>query len=204
MSRLSRPWRRRFGLAAGAAFALAGLLALRAAAQEAPGRGLALEDLPVVAAEGREFVVLPSPHGGALAAGQAPGGPRGWPDSGGLSARSYETSSRRVHVVTFEGRTYRAATPLAGPRSWIVFEPARRAFVPLSPSLRVELGEGARLDELAKALDATRVTSFDSLGFAIVHLPGGLHPVDALARARGLPGQPEVALRLRGRKIEWR
>ena len=148
-----------------------------------------------VRAEGRELVVLASREGSAGAFALPPGG---------FAAHSFETDFRRIHVVTFEGETFRAAAPLDGPRSWIVFDPDRRRFASLLPSIRIELKAGPRLDAVAAELGATGVTVFDALGFAIVDLPEDLHPADAVARVRDLPGHPDARVRLRGPRIEWR
>ncbi len=123
---------------------------------------------------------------------------------GGLVVRSFETAAYRIHMVTMDGRTYRAATPRNGPRSRLVFDPVRRRFESLLPSIRVELGNGVDLDDMSSAVKAIDVTAFEALGFAILHLPADLHPADAIERLRYLPGQPEVTVRLRGPKIEWR
>lgn len=123
---------------------------------------------------------------------------------GALAARTYDTSSRRVHEVTVDGATYRASTPLEGSTARIAFDPSRGSFVELLPSLRVELGDGAPLETVVEAVDAVRVTRFDALGFAIVELPDDLHPAAALARLTRLPDTPAATLRLRGPDIEWR
>ena len=177
------------------------LLALPGSAQDVPDRSFAAEGFRVVVAEGRELVVLPT-SGGASDAAQPV--PAAQPASGGFAAQSFETASQRIHIVRFDGETYRAATPLDGPRSRIVFDPARRAFASLLPSIRIELDGGVRPDTVAEALDAVGVTVFGSLGFAIIDLPRDLHPADAVARVRRLPGRPDAAVRLRGPRIEWR
>lgn len=181
------------------AFPLAVFVALAAAlpaqAQEPADRPFPADVLPMVEAEGRDLVVLPSRGGPADTLETV---------SGRFAAQSFEADSRRIHLVTFEGDTFKAATPLDGPRSWIAFDPERRAFASLLPSIRVELEPGMQLDAIAAEVDATGVTVFESLGFAIVDLPQDLHPADAAARVRGLPGQPDAVVRLRGPRIEWR
>ena len=92
------------------------------------------------------------------------------PASAGFSAESYETASRRIHVVVYDGETYRAAPPKEGPRSRIVFDTATRRFGSLLPSIRVELDDGVVIGTVADALGASRVTRFDPLGFAIFDL----------------------------------
>ena len=152
-------------------------------------------ELRIVQAESRDLVALPSYAG-------VPDMPQ--PESGRLAAYSFESGSRRIHVVTFQGETFKAATPLDGSRSWIAFDPERRAFASLLPSIRIELEGGPQLDDIASELGATGVTVFDSLGFAIIDLPENLHPVDAVARVRELPGEVDASIRLRGPQIEWR
>lgn len=181
------------------AFRLAVFMALAAAlpaeAQEPLDRPFPADALLMVEAEGRDLVVLPSPASPADTLETV---------SGGFAAQSFEAGSRRIHLVNFEGDTFKAATPLDGPRSWIAFDPERRAFASLLPSIRIELEPATQLDAIASEVGATGVTVFESLGFAIVDLPQDLHPADAVARVRELPGQPDAAVRLRGPQIEWR
>lgn len=164
-------------------------------AQDPADRPSVTPELRIVQAEGRDLVVLPS-NAGVPDVSQ--------PASRRLAAYSFETGSRRIHVVEFEGETFRAATPLKGSRSWLAFDPGRRAFVSLLPSIRIELEPDLQLDAIASELGSTGITVFDSLGFAILELPENLHPAEAVARAKNLPGEPEAAVRLRGPRIEWR
>ncbi len=179
-----------------AALLMALATAMPSAAQEPINRSFMADGLAVVEAEGRDLVVLPS-RAGAGGAMEAASGAF-------VVAQSFEADSRRIHVVAFEGETFTAATPKDGPRSWIAFDPDKRAFASLLPSVRVELDTGPNLDAIAAEVGATGVTILRSLGFAIVDLPDDLHPADAVARIRELPGQPEAAVRLRGPRIEWR
>ena len=171
-----------------------GLLTLLVAAPLA-AQEFTAEGFRVTAAAGREVMVLSS-DAGSLALAQ--------PEVAGFTAQSYETASQRIHVVSFEGETFRAATPVDGPWSRIVFDPSRRTFVPLLPSIRVELNDSVQIDAVAVAVDATGVTIFESLGFAIVELPEELHPADAVARVVNVLGQPGASVRLRRPEIEWR
>lgn len=148
-----------------------------------------------ISLEGRALIRLASAGDGAAVESAGPGG---------LIARSFETAAYRIHEVTIDGRTFRAATPLSGPRSRVVFDPVKRRFDSLLPSIRVELDRAVDLEAVAGAVNAIGTTVFESLGFAIVHLPADLHPADAIERLRSLPGEPQAAVRLRGPKIEWR
>ena len=143
--------------------------------------------------QNREVVVLPS----------ATASTRLTTASGPILAQSIETNSTRIHTVTFEGETFRASTPMEGPTSRIVFDPAQRKFVALLPSIRVELDDFSRLDSIADSLGAVRATPFEILGFAFIDLPEALHPVEAIEILGSLPDVGEATLRLRGPRIHW-
>ncbi len=168
---------------------IAMVLATAAQAQESMTDGLRM-----AAVDGREVLVLPDAIGNPLVPAQrAP-----------IAVRTWETAERRYHAVEFDGETFTASTPLQGPRSRIVFDPARRTFSALLPSVRVELEQGVRAEAIAAVVDATRITVFEALGFAIVDLPPDLHPADAISRLQRLPGPPRATLRLSAPPIEWR
>lgn len=149
----------------------------------------------VAAAGGREVIVL-SPLSPSQAVAPL--------DVAGFAAESHETATQRIHVVSYQGETFRAATPLAGSGSRIVFDPMRRTFVPLLQSIRVELGGGVPIDAIATEVGATGITVFESLGFAVVELPEDLHPADAVARVSSAFGGGVASVRLRRPRIEWR
>lgn len=157
----------------------------------------------LVTAEARRLVTMPAypsppiaPTDSHSAGMQEPPSP--------LTVESFDTATHRVYVVSVAGRIWRAKAPLGGLRSWLAFDPARRSFAELLPSIRVELRAGVKPQAIARAVDATGIEVFDTLGFAIVKLPRDLHPADAAARVEALPGQPKAALRLRRPPIEWR
>ena len=154
----------------------------------------ATDEFVIGTAQGREVVVVPT--GTASMRTESEFGP--------IFARSFETTSGRVHVVSFQGETFRAATPMEGPMSRIVFDPAQRKFVALLPSIRVELDSESSLDIIVEILGAIEATRFDNLGFAIIDLPDTLHPAMAIDMLASLPEQPRASLRLRGPQIQWR
>ena len=154
----------------------------------------------MVVADGRELIVL-HPRRSEANPGRPLTAARELP---GFAAQSHEVDRQRVHVVELDGETYRAATPIDGPRSRIVFDPARRKFASLLPSIRVELDGDVNTDAVSAELDATRVTVFESLGFAILELPDDVHPVDAVRRVRNLSGGPTATVRLRSHRLEWK
>ena len=177
------------------------VVATLAAAQEPLGLAQDAGDARVETVEGRQMLILPT-SGADPDAGRD--GLQAQSAGDGISAQSFESPSHRTHVVYVEGTAYRAATPLQGPGAWIAFDPARRRFESLLPSIRVELAADGQLDAAVEAVGATDVEVFDSLGFAILYLPSNLHPADAVVLVRRLPGQPEAFVRLRRPRIEWR
>ena len=183
-----------------ALIALAALLALQVASASEEAALDTAPGLDSVVADGRSLIVL-HPRESETGPARPSTAVR---ESSSFAARSHEVDSQRIHVVEFDGETYRAATPIEGPRSRIAFDPARRKFTSLLPSIRVELDDGVNADAVAAVLGATRVTVFESLGFAIVDLPADVHPVDAVRRARNLPGGPKATVRLRAHRIEWK
>lgn len=194
--RIADAGRREALLAAG----LVAFLALCGPISEAADDTVVGDGIHRVVSGGHELIVLDPPR---LAASPESPSAKDSQDAG-FSARSYEIGSRRIHVVTHEGKTYRAATPLEGPFSRAVFDPLRRRFWSLLSSIRVELGEDAQPEAWADAIGAVGVTVFERLGFAIFHLPADLHPAEAVARVSDLPGEPVAQVRLRAPRIEWK
>jgi len=174
---------------------------LPAAAQDASS--IAAGEPRLVTAEARRLVTMPAlPTPPAAPTATLSGEPQ--ETAAAVTVETFDTASHRVHAVSVAGKTYKAAAPLEGPRRWLAFDPARRAFAELLPSIRVELGSGVDPKAVAEAVDAVGIEIFDGLAFAIVKLPAHLHPADAAARIEALPGQPEAALRLRRPRIQWR
>ena len=160
-----------------------------AASQEPQG-----SDFVLAAAQGREVVVLPTE--------QTSGTVR--QERGTVYGYAFESGERRVHVIEFEGEIFRAATPLEGPASRIAFDPSRRTFVPLLPSIRVEVESRDRLNAVAKLFGSTNPVYFDRLGFGIIDLPEDLHPLEAIARLKTVSGAARASIRLRRPPLEWR
>lgn len=153
-----------------------------------------LDQFRLLSTQGREVLLMPA----AETSLQMPS------VLGTIEARSYDMAHRRVHIVVFDGQTFRASTPLQGPSSRIAFDPSRRRFEQLLPSIRVELADGVAVHALAEAIGGAEVTLFESLGFAIIDLPPALHPAEALARLAALAEPPRASIRLRGPRIELR
>ena len=123
---------------------------------------------------------------------------------GAIQVHSIETGSERIHLVVLEGQAYRASTPLEGEFSRLVFDPVRREFVPLLPSIRVELEDMGRLESIAEAIGANGAIPFKALGFAIIELPESVHPLDAVRRLQAPPFSLEAWIRVRGQRLSWR
>ena len=169
--------------------------------QELHGLVQDTRDARVETAEGRQLLILPvsTPESNSGTAEL-----RTQLASVDILAQSFESPSHRTHVVYVEGAEHRAVTPLQGPGAWIAFDPARRRFESLLPSIRVELVTGRQLDAVVETVGAPNVEVFSSLGFTILYLPSNLHPADAVVLARRLPSQTNASLRLRRPQIEWR
>ena len=148
----------------------------------------------VVAAAGRNAVLLPS----AEATAQVPMG------AGAILGRSHETARHRIHEVTLEGRTYRAATPLHGPASRIAFDLLRHRFVRLLPSIRVECANNSEAESIARQIGATQTRYLDRLGIAILTLPDDLHPAEAADRVNAQAGRDMASVRFHRRRPQWK
>ena len=151
------------------------------------------ESLRMMATQGREVLVLPSSRASGTL--RFAGGP--------IHGRSNERGRLRIHEVSFRGQTYRAATPLDGASSRIVFDPRRRRFVPMLSSIRVEVADRAQLDAVARRTGATGTTYVARLGVGFVELPESLHPVEAIERLKAVPGNPRGTIRLRRPPVKW-
>lgn len=147
-----------------------------------------------VLAQSREVILLPSSTASGYVQSQACL----------VSGSSYDTRALRVHVVHCAGAIYRAATPLQGPYSRIAFDPLRRSFARVLPSIRVELSSERQLASAKSALGAEKADFFGKLGFAIIYLPEAVHPLDAIAKLAGGPGRHKATIRLSGPRIKWR
>lgn len=170
-------------------FGVASVSGVSAADPPSPPTGLRL-----AAAEGRDIVLL--------SAGAASGQLRS--ASGAVQVRSYEARKHRVHEVTLEGRTYRAATPLDGPASRIAFDVSRRGFAMLLPSIRVECASHEEAASIGKLARATRTRFLDRLGFAILELPNTVHPAEAVAKVNAELGGEKASVRIRRRNPRWK
>lgn len=131
-------------------------------------------------------------------------------DPDAVSIRMSETGDRRKYSVTHKGETYRAEVPATGTRSHLAFDMNRKKFVSLLPSIRVSLAERSDLDpqsqadEIARSLDAIDFSMFESLGFAIIHLPSTTHPADAIRVLESSRIDVKAYVRVRRPPVRWR
>ena len=77
----------------------------------------------------------------------------------------------------------------------MAFDPRRNRFERLSHSLRIELEDDGRLDQIVAAVGGK---AYPMLGFAIVQLSPQDNPVDAARALEALPGVLDVRLMVEG------
>lgn len=123
---------------------------------------------------------------------------------GAIALEVEDGQSHRIFRVTLDGEDYETKLPATTSNFHLAFDPKRRTFTRLLPSLRIELTEGANLTLLLESLQAAGITKFEPLGFAFVDLPEDLHPMDALAIIENLDGDYSATLRLPMPPITWR
>ena len=123
---------------------------------------------------------------------------------GHLQCETIVTDSRQIHRLLLDGVEFTLDVPMQASPGHLAFDPKRREFTRLLPSIRIELHENTDLEPVIEALQAASVTEFAPLGFAFVDLPEDLHPVDALAIIAALDGDYEAHVRLPMPPIEWR
>ena len=163
------------------------------AAHTAAAEEYAADAMQLAQWQGREVVVLPQARSSDSVSSAF----------GPIHGRSVETRKRRIHTVSFGGRSLRAATPLEGPASRVAFDPVRRRFVAVLPSIRVVVTDAAQVRAIARATGAARATHIARLGIAFIELPESLHPVEAIERLKALPGRPNGSIRLRRPPVKW-
>lgn len=97
--------------------------------------------------------------------------------------------SYRVYRAFVGGRTHSAHVALDGPPRHMAFDRQQRRFREVLPSLVVELGSYALLDEVVEAAGGLAGKAYPELGFAVVQLPETANPAQA---ARALQEHPAV------------
>ena len=85
----------------------------------------------------------------------------------------------RVYRAVFRGETHVAHVSLDGPPRHMAFDPGQQRFRQVLPSLVVELGDYARLEEVVQAVGGVAGKSYEHLGFAVVQLPETANPAEA-------------------------
>lgn len=107
----------------------------------------------------------------------------------GVSLSVTVEGSYRVYRAFLGGRTHSAHVSLDGPPRHMAFDRQQRRFREVLPSLVVELGNYARLDEVVESAGGLTGKAYPELGFAVVQLPETANPAQA---ARALQGHPAV------------
>ena len=85
----------------------------------------------------------------------------------------------RVYRAVLRGEMHTAHVALDGPARHMAFDRAGARFREVLPSLVVELGDYARLDEVVEAAGGVAGKSYQHLGFAVVQLPEATNPAAA-------------------------
>ena len=104
----------------------------------------------------------------------------------------------RVYRVFHKGTTRTLHVSLDTPLHYVAFDPRRNRFERLSHSLRIELEDDGRLDQIVAAVDGTGGKAYPMLGFAIVQLSPQDNPVAAARALEALPGVLDVRLMVEG------
>lgn len=108
----------------------------------------------------------------------------------GMSLSVTIEGSYRVYRAFLGGRTHSAHIALDGPPRHMAFDRQQRRFREVLPSLVVELGDYARLDEVIESAGGLSGKAYPELGFAVVQLPETVNPAEA---ARALQAHPTVS-----------
>lgn len=104
----------------------------------------------------------------------------------------------RVYRALRGGKEYQAPVAIEGPPRRLAFDPNEGRFRDVLPSLRVELGNYDRFDEIIEVAGGTGGKVYEALGFAILHLPPEQNPAEVAARVGALPGVKSATIQLQG------
>ena len=118
--------------------------------------------------------------------------------SGGISIRSTVTEDRRLYEVHYKGNKHTASIPLDSPTFRLVFNPKKRMFDQMLSSVRVELKDYQKLDEVVKSIGGTRGKAYPQLGYAVIGLKTDTHPVKAVDLLNRMSDVVSAEIRLKG------
>lgn len=118
--------------------------------------------------------------------------------SGGISIRSTVIEDRRLYEVHYKGNKHTASIPLDSPSFRLVFNPKKRMFDQMLSSVRVELKDYQKLDEIVKSIGGTRGKAYPQLGYAVIGLKEDTHPVKAVELLNRMTDVVAAEIRLKG------
>ena len=118
--------------------------------------------------------------------------------SGGISIKSSIVDDRRFYEVHYKGNRHTASIPLDSPSLRLVFNPKKRMFDQMLSSVRVELKDYRKLDEIVKSVDGTGGKAYPQLGYAVIGLKQETHPVKAVELLKGMADVVAAEIRLKG------
>lgn len=104
----------------------------------------------------------------------------------------------RIFSAIHKGEEQKLYVARRGPPRWLAFDPQQGRFRDVLSSIRVELRDYDQLDGLVEAAGGTSGKAYESLGFAIVHLPSHLNPAEAALRIAELAGVNQASIQLQG------
>jgi len=82
----------------------------------------------------------------------------------------------RVYRATHRDRVHTARAAADGPPRWFAFDPQRERFAELTPTLRIEMTDFDRIDEVATAAGAVGAIRHPALGWALLRLKPESNP----------------------------
>ncbi len=106
----------------------------------------------------------------------------------GLAVEVLSEGGNLVYQAEYQGRTHRAYARLDGRSKRLAFNPRRRRFEEVAPSLLVGLAAHQSLDAVVEAAGALSAKAYPALGLALLRLPMDVNPAAAARdlRAQGL------------------
>lgn len=104
----------------------------------------------------------------------------------------------QVLRANHNGKEHQIHVLREGPPRWLAFDLEEGRFRDVLSSLRVELDDYARLDEIVEAAGGTGGKSYEQLGFAIVSLPQDANPAIAASKINSMHGVVSATIRLQG------
>ena len=104
----------------------------------------------------------------------------------------------RVYRARHKGKDTQVHVSLDNPQRRIAFDPAQGRFRDILPSLRVEMDNFARFEDLVEQAGGTGGKVYEALGFALILLPDATNPAEVAAELKDLPGVTRATIQLQG------